>query len=88
VGGARSEPDEGDVGLFPGRRLPDLLDVDLARDHVVPEADHDLREQLEPIAFFIRDQDAQMLGIAVDHGPAKHSTSRSPQPSGERPREC
>jgi hypothetical protein len=32
----------------------------------VPEADHDLGQQFEPIAFLVRDQDPQVLGAG--HG--------------------
>ena len=48
--------------MLPRRDRPDFLDVDLAGDHVVPEADHDLGEQLEPVALLVRDQDPQLLG--------------------------
>ena len=45
----------------------DILDVDLARDHVVTQTCHDLREQLEPVALLVRDQNAEMLRLALDH---------------------
>jgi hypothetical protein len=50
------EPDERNIGLLPRGCLPYFLDVGLAGDHLVPESGHDLREQLEPVAPFVRDQ--------------------------------
>ena len=47
--------------MLPGGRRADFLDVDLAGDHVVSEPDHDLGEQLQPVALLVRDQDAQVL---------------------------
>ena len=64
---ARPEPHQCDVGVLPRRHRADVLHRDLARDHVVPETDHDLREQLQPVAFLIRDQNTQMLCVALDH---------------------
>ena len=61
--GGEPEPDDRDVRLLPRGLRADFLHVDLARDHVVAEADHDLGEQLEPVAPLVRDQDAQMLEI-------------------------
>jgi len=49
--------------MLSGRDRADLLHVDLAGDHVVPEPDHHLCEQLEPVAPLVRDQDPQMLEI-------------------------
>ena len=43
------------------RCRPDLLDVDLAGDHLVAQPRDDLREQLEPFALLVRDQDAEAL---------------------------
>ncbi len=66
--GTRPEPDQRDVRVLPGRDRPHFLDVDLTRDHVVTEPDHHPREQLEPVALLVRDQDAQVLElVAVGH---------------------
>jgi hypothetical protein len=43
------------------------LFVDLARDHLVPEPGHDLRQQLEPRPLLVRDQDTQMPGLGLSH---------------------
>jgi hypothetical protein len=64
-----TEPDERDVRLFPGRHCSDGRDVDLAGDHLVPEACDYLGEQLEPVASFVGDQDAQVLNLVLDHPP-------------------
>jgi len=57
--------------MLPGGDRPDFLDVDLAGDHVVTETDHDLREQFEPVAPFVRDQDAQVLEVGLHHVPGQ-----------------
>ena len=36
--GALAEPDERDVGTFSRSYRPDVLDIDLASDHLMPEA--------------------------------------------------
>ena len=63
---AQPEPDQRDIGMFPGCGYRDFHDVDLAGDHVVSEPDHDLGKQLQPIASFVRDQDTQMLYVALE----------------------
>jgi hypothetical protein len=72
----------------------DLRDFDLTGDHVMAEPDHHLSEQLEPIAPFVRDQNAQMLNVAMvcgrRHGEADSTAAgttlvkgvRSAYPSG------
>ena len=60
--GAQPEPDQGDVGALPRGHGADLSDVDLAGDHLMAEAGHDLGEQLEPVPPLVRDQDAEVLG--------------------------
>ena len=61
----RAESDECNVRPFPLGDGTDLLDVDLACDHLVPETGHDLREQFEPVAFLVRDQYAEMTSTVV-----------------------
>ena len=43
--GALPEPDERDVGPLPGGHRADVVDLDLARDHLVAQADHDRRRR-------------------------------------------
>ncbi len=62
----RSETDERNVRALPRRDRTHLLDVDLAGDHVVPEPDDDLGEQLEPVAPLVRDQDAEMANVILE----------------------
>ena len=64
---ALPEPDERDVGSLSGGHGADVRDVDLARDHLVAEGDHDRGDQREAILALVGDQDAQMLGLAVAH---------------------
>ena len=61
--GRQAEADDCDVGSLARRRRADILDVDLAGDHVVPEPDHDLGQQLQPFALLVGDQDTKMLGL-------------------------
>jgi hypothetical protein len=61
------EPDDGDVRTLARGRGSDVLDVDLARDHVMAEPDHHLRQQLQPFALFVRDQNPQMLVLYLGH---------------------
>ena len=76
---ALAEPDQRDVGMLPRGDRPDLLDVDLTRDHVVPEPDHDLGEQLQPLPPLVRDQEL------ADAGSWSRSRSRSRSWSQEPP---
>ena len=57
--GAEPEPDERDVGMLSRGHRADFSDVDLAGDHLMAEAGHDLGEQLEPVSAFVCDQDAK-----------------------------
>ena len=65
--GVQSEPDQSDIRPLPRGHRPDLLDVDLARDHLVAEAGHDLGEQFEPLPLLVRDQDTQMPDLVLNH---------------------
>ena len=64
---ALSEPDERDVGSLSGGHGADVRDVDLARDHLVSEGDHDRGDEREAILALVGDQDPQMFGLAVTH---------------------
>ena len=65
--GALAEPDERDVGSLPRGHRADVLDLDLARDHLVPEGGDDRRDERQAILALVGDQHAQMLGLAVTH---------------------
>ena len=65
--GVQAEPNQCDVGALSGGHRPDLLHVDLAGDHLVPEPGHDLGKQLEPLPPLIRDQDTQVLDLCPRH---------------------
>ena len=67
--GVQAETDEGDVRPLAGGDRADLLDLDLAGDHLVPEPGHDLREQLESLALLVGDQDAEMPDLVVGRDP-------------------
>ena len=69
--GVQAEPDQRDVGPLPGGHRPDLLDVNLARNDLVPEPGHDPGQQLEPVPLLVRDQYTQMPDLAVSH---RHQT--------------
>ena len=63
--GALAEPDERDVGSLPGGHRADVFDLDLARDHLVPERSDDRRDERQAILALVGDQHAQMLGVEV-----------------------
>src|SRR5881397_3507554 len=63
---AQPETDKGYIRVLPLGGGSDFLDVDLASDHIMAEPDYDLREQLEPIAPLVRDEDAKVLQLALD----------------------
>jgi hypothetical protein len=65
--GVQAELDERDVGPLPRGRCPDLVDLGLARDHLVSEPGNDLREHLEPLEPLIRDQDTELLHLFLGH---------------------
>ena len=67
VVGGEAEPDERDVRLLARGDRGDLSDVDLAGDHLVAEPGDDLGEQLEPVAPLVRDQDAEVLTLVLEH---------------------
>ena len=64
---ARAEADERDVGSLPGGDRSDVFDVDLARDHLVPQCRDDRGDEREAILALVGDQHAEMLGFAVAH---------------------
>ena len=65
--GAFAEADERHVGPLPGGHRTDVFDVDLARDHLVPQRGDDRRDESQAILALVRDQHAQMLGVPVAH---------------------
>ena len=75
--GGEAEPDERDVGMLSRGHGADLLDVDLARDHLVAEPGDDLGEQLEPVASLVRDQDAEVLDSVLGHRPIVRARHQS-----------
>jgi hypothetical protein len=62
---ALPEPDERDVGAFPRRRGSDVRDVDLARDHFMPEGGDDRCDKGESVLALIGDEHAQVLCLAM-----------------------
>jgi hypothetical protein len=67
VVGALAEPDECNVGMLLRRHRADVLDADLARDHLVAEPDDDRSYQGEPVLALVGDQHPQMVGLPVAH---------------------
>ena len=56
--GALAEPDEGDVWALDGGHRRDVLDVDLACDHLVTQSGNDRRNEREAVFPLVGDQDA------------------------------
>ena len=65
--GALAEPHQRDVGALPRRHRADVLDVDLPRDDVVSERGDDRGDERQAVPALVRDQDPEMLGLAVTH---------------------
>jgi hypothetical protein len=86
--GALPEADEGDVGAFPRRHCSDVLNLDLARDHLLPERGDDRRDERQAIRALVRDQHAQMRGLTMTHSaPTVESTAaRISKFAARRPR--
>jgi hypothetical protein len=64
---ALAETDRRDIGSLPGGYGSDVLDVDLAGDHLVPEVRDYRRDERQPILALVGDQHPEMLGRAVAH---------------------
>lgn len=67
VVGGQAETDESNVRVLACSDRADRCDIDLAGDHLVPESDDDLGEQLEPVAPLVHDQNAQVLNRVPIH---------------------
>ena len=65
--GVQPEPDQRDIRTLPRRNRADLLHIDLAGDHFMPKPGHHLRKQLQPIALFVRDQNAEVPVLVLRH---------------------
>jgi hypothetical protein len=76
--GALPEPDQRDVGSLPGGHRSDVFDVDLARDHLVPQCRDDRSDESEAVLALVGNQDAQVLGLAVGHQRAPCSAKSNP----------
>ncbi len=63
--GAQTKTDERDVGMLARSHRADLLDVDLAGDHLVTESCHDLGEQLQPVPPLVGDQHAEGRDLRI-----------------------
>jgi hypothetical protein len=55
---ALTEADEGDVRTFPRRHPSHVLDLDLARDHLVPQGGDNPRDGCQAIRALVCDQHA------------------------------
>ena len=67
--GALAEPDERHVRTVPRCHRSDLRDVNLARNHLVTQARHDLGEQRKAIGPLVGDQDAKVVCPVHDFTP-------------------
>ena len=87
--GAFAETDEGYVRPFPRRHGSDVLHFDLARDHLVPESGDDGRDESQAILALVRDQNTQMISLAVTHlTPSVESSACSRGQFDSRARWC
>jgi hypothetical protein len=67
VFGAVAESHERDVGPLSGGHRTHVGDVDLTGDHFVPQRGNDRRDKLKTVPSLVRDQDTEMLGLAMAH---------------------
>jgi hypothetical protein len=67
MGGAFTESDERDVGALASGHGAHICCVDLSRDHLVAQRDHDRGDQRQAILALVGDEDAQVVGFAVAH---------------------
>ena len=81
---ALAESDQCDVGSLAGGDLTDVRDVDLARDHLVSERDHDRSDERQAVLALVGDQDAQMIGVEMTHQLASVRLSLEPHSSVTR----
>jgi hypothetical protein len=58
---------DGDLNALAPRHCSDVLDLDFARDHLMPETGDDRRDERQAIRALVRDQHAQMLGLTMTH---------------------
>ena len=65
--GALAEAHERDVRPLPRGDRPDLVDVDLARDHLVSQLRHNRRYEGQPITPLVGDQHAEVLCLPAAH---------------------
>ena len=63
--GALAETDERDVGMLARRHRPDLADLDLGSDHLVPEAGDDGRDVGETILALVGDEHPEPFHVHV-----------------------
>jgi hypothetical protein len=72
---ALPEADKRDVGPLTGGHRSDVLDLDLTRDHLVAQPDHDRGDQGQAVLAFVGDQDPQVSGVTVGHKPLHAGSS-------------
>jgi hypothetical protein len=82
---ALAETNEGDVRPLACRHRSDVLHLDLARDHLVPQSGDDRRDERQAILALVRDQHAQMLGLTVTHPAPQRRLNRCPESPNWRP---
>ena len=66
---ALAEADEGDIRALTRRHCSDVLDLDFARDHLMPQSGDDRRDEGQAIRALVRNQHAQMLSLTMTHFP-------------------
>jgi hypothetical protein len=62
--GALAEADQRDVGSLSGGHHTDVLDFDLASDHLVAKRSHDRRNEREATLALVGDQNTEVISLA------------------------
>ena len=65
--GTLAESDERNIWALLGGDRPDILDLDLAGDHLVPQPSDDRRHQRQAILPLIRDEHTHVIGFEITH---------------------
>ena len=77
---ALSQAHERDIRPLPHGHGSDVVDLDLASDHLVPQRGDDRRDEGQPIAPFVRDQYSEMFGFSVTHPDSETGQSSRGKP--------
>lgn len=62
---ATTQTHKGDIWSLPSRHWTDVFDLNLPRDHLVPEIHHDRGDKSQSVLSLVGDQDPKMVSLAM-----------------------